>query len=239
MAFKLRPFLIITVALTLVALLLAGCMPRNRVAPGPDGTRQNVEMRGMNNNGFNNNLNGRTGLSNTRNNNGRYTADPSGRVFGDRVNNNNTLLNSDGNNGINGINGRNSLNNGLNNRLNNTNLVPDNTESAANSSKRAEDIKSKLKEMPEVDDANCLVSGNTVVVGYKPSGKSKDVNTTKNKIIDMVKQIDKSANTVAVSESGDIMTKINNLTSRIQDKSISDIDQEIRQILQKINPVTR
>ncbi len=236
MALKLRPFLAVIVVLALVAILPTGCMPQNRVEPGPDGIQQNVEMRGKNGEPFNNSA--RTGLINTQNNNGRYSADPNGRVYDEsRMNNNNTLLND---NNTNGINQRNNFNNGLNdnNKLNHTKLVPDNTQSNADNNKRAENIKSRLKEIPEVDDANCLVSGDTVVVGYKPSDGSNDANTTKNKIIDLVKQIDNNADTVAVSESGDVMTKINNLVNDVQNKSISDIDAEIRQILQKINPVT-
>lgn len=257
MALKLRPFFIITAVLIVASLLLIGCAPQNTGTPGPNGTQQNTGLRGMNDSRFNNRTNMQGNLMQNNNRNGYYTTDQNGMV--NRMGANNQI----GNNGAidrnlpqnnNNLNGRdrnlndNDTDNGMDDlngdRINNRAGLLNGTDAnnlgqtTANNNTRAENIKKQLVSMPEVDDANCLVSGNTVIVGYRPSNNSRDVNATKNKIINMVKQIDKNADTVAVSESGDIMNQIQNLTNDIANKPMSEINQEIRQLLQKINPVT-
>jgi YhcN/YlaJ family sporulation lipoprotein len=215
--------------------------------PGADNNirdRDNNRL-GMNNGQpeINNNRLGTTGNNpaGAGDDDGRYTADENG-IVGNRTDTRNNLTGNNNNN-LNGplngntANNRNNHSNSNGNQNNNAMVNPGLT--AQNDRQRAEKISSRVKELDEVEDANCLVSGNTIIVGYKPSAGSGDINATKKRIIDAVKQIDQNAGTVAVSESGDIMEKIRNLANEITaNKPMSEVNQEIRQLLDKINPVT-
>ena len=90
---------------------------------------------------------------------------------------------------------------------------------AAPDSQRAENIKNQLNQMEEVEDVNVVVMGNTALVGCKPSGNAKDVNAVKEKIVNKVKQADKSITNVTVSEKTDIMEMISKLENDIKNNN--------------------
>jgi len=104
---------------------------------------------------------------------------------------------------------------------------------------KAEDISKKLIQMPEVENARVVVFGDTCLVGYKSSKLSKNANTTKNMIINQCKAVDTTIDKVVVSESADIIGRIERLSNNFANKSMNEIGNEFKQIIQKITPVAR
>lgn len=104
----------------------------------------------------------------------------------------------------------------------------------ADSQKKAETIKTSLEKLSEIEKANVIVVGNTAIVGCKISKEAKDINDTKNMVADRVKGLDKSIKNVAVSDSADIMSRINKLSSNItKSKDINEINNEVNKIIEK------
>jgi len=105
---------------------------------------------------------------------------------------------------------------------------------------KADNIKSQLMNMNGVTDANVIVMGNTALVGFKPSVNTGNVNAIKSNITKRVKEIDKTITNVSVSESADIMTRMNRLGTNIagnnQGNTIAD---EFNKIIDGLNTTTR
>lgn len=105
---------------------------------------------------------------------------------------------------------------------------------------KAENITRGLKNMPGVDEVDAVVVGNTCLVGYKPSKTSKNANTIRNMIIDKVKGMDATIDTVVVNESEDTMKNIKKLSKDIIDnKPANEINAEFQKIIQKLKPAAR
>lgn len=105
---------------------------------------------------------------------------------------------------------------------------------------KADNIHKELSKMNELSQVGVLVTGNTALVGYSPSNMAKDVNATKTLITNKVKQTDHSIKNVVVSESADIMARINKLTTDIANKRpANEISNEINQLLKGVTPAVK
>lgn len=110
----------------------------------------------------------------------------------------------------------------------------------ANLKQRSENIKTQLKNMREIDQANVIVIENTALVGYKPSRGVRDMEATRNMIADKVKAVDTGVAHVVISESTDIMTRIGKLANDIaNNRPMNEVNTEAKQIIQKVNPTMR
>lgn len=105
---------------------------------------------------------------------------------------------------------------------------------------KAENITKGLENMAEVDKVDAVVIGNTCLVGYKPSKTAKNASTTRNLIINKVKGMDATIDTVVVNESEDTMKSIKKLSKDIIDnKPANEINTEFQQIIQKLKPTAK
>lgn len=102
---------------------------------------------------------------------------------------------------------------------------------------KSDEIRNKLNGIAGVKDTSVAVRGNTCLVGYTPSGTAADVNATKANIIKRVKETDKSITDVRVSESADIMTRINKLSTDVTGSSpMNEITESFNKLMQEITP---
>ena len=106
-----------------------------------------------------------------------------------------------------------------------------------NEDQRAKKIEHHLSKMNGISRVNVAVSGDTCVVGYEPSTASKDDDVIKNSIIKKVKEIDPSIKDCGVSESVDVLDSINRISNDLMNKKpMNEINSEIRQLFDRINP---
>lgn len=107
-------------------------------------------------------------------------------------------------------------------------------------SQRADNIKSKLSQMPEVKQAHVAIVGNNALVGISPTNTSQDANVLKSKVVDTVKSVDKGVAQVTVSESPDIMARIGNLSNDLVNRRpMNEVTAEFNQIVKSIVPMSR
>lgn len=201
----------LTLGLTFASLSLAGCNMGGRTNPGgePGGVgRENTQQQGL----------------------------PDGNP--NRFLNNNMDLNPMDNNRMN-PNARNNNGMGFNGRNNVSPTAPSPGPQEFNLMRqKSANITSQLMVMPEVDQANVLVTGNTCLVAYSPGKAQADVNARKNMVINKVKQIDPTINNVVVSESRDVMAKINQVMNDIaNNKPMNEINNEVMQLMKTAAPV--
>ena len=107
---------------------------------------------------------------------------------------------------------------------------------------RADNIEKKLVNLKEVDKANALIVGNTCLVGYKPSKTTDNTNATNNLVTNKVKAIDNTITNVVVSESPDIMARINRLSSDVMNNknvNMNNVSNEIIKIMREVRPNSR
>lgn len=105
---------------------------------------------------------------------------------------------------------------------------------------KAKAIESQLQKMPQVNNANCVVNGDTAVVGYTPSGNGKDVNATKNAIIDQVKKLYPDVKNVSVSEDVNIINQIRRMADDItNNRTLDQVGRDIQDLAKRINPMMR
>jgi YhcN/YlaJ family sporulation lipoprotein len=105
---------------------------------------------------------------------------------------------------------------------------------------RTDNIHKQLSKMGELRQVGVIITGNTALVGYSPSHLAKDVSSTKALITSRVKQIDPSIKNVVVSESADIMSRINKLTTDISNnRPANEISNEINQLLKGVAPTIK
>jgi len=106
--------------------------------------------------------------------------------------------------------------------------------------RKAQNIKRQLSTLKETNKVNCLVAGNTALVGYSATNASKGEDATKDMIIKKVKAIDPSINNVIVSESADFMQKLGQLSGDvINRKPMEQIGKEFNDLMQKTAPEVR
>ncbi|MGI6778049.1 MAG: YhcN/YlaJ family sporulation lipoprotein [Acetivibrionales bacterium] len=110
---------------------------------------------------------------------------------------------------------------------------------ASSNKQKAENISNQLKKMNEVDEVNTVCSGNTAVVAYDPSNTGGDTEKVKNEIINRVKDLEPTITNVVVSESADIMQKVKTLANNMANRPMNEIDDEIRKLIQQIQPTMR
>lgn len=102
---------------------------------------------------------------------------------------------------------------------------------------KSDNITNQLKAMPEVDQANVMVTGNTCLVGYSPTNTQGDPNARKNMVIQKVKQIDPTVNNVVASESQDIMNRINQLMNdMVNNRPMDEVNREVMQLIKTVSP---
>jgi YhcN/YlaJ family sporulation lipoprotein len=105
---------------------------------------------------------------------------------------------------------------------------------------RAVEIKNRLAAMGELNKVNVFVIGNAALVGYSPSSPSSDIGAVKNMIINKVKETDRGITNVTVSESADVMSRINSLTNDMTNKRpMTEITNDFNNIIKSIAPVNR
>lgn len=108
--------------------------------------------------------------------------------------------------------------------------------------KKAQNIDNQVEKIRGVDEASVLVVGNTCLVGYRPSQAATNTNTMKNVISERVKAMDKSITNVVVSDSADIMSRINRLSTNMGNNGNIDMNQvknEMNEIMRSVSPVVR
>jgi len=101
--------------------------------------------------------------------------------------------------------------------------------------KKAENIKAQVKSMNEVKDASVIVIGNTALVGCKLSGNAGNTADIRNKVIQKVKSTDNTITNCTVSESPQILDRINKLGTDItNNKPVNEISEEFNRIIKTI-----
>lgn len=115
-----------------------------------------------------------------------------------------------------------------------------NQQQTAPNRQKADNIKRQLMNMNGVADANVIVMGNTALVGFKPSGNRGDVNAVRSNIMNKVKEIDSTITNVTVSESADIMDRMNRLGTDItNNRPVNTITDEFNKMIDGLNPATQ
>jgi YhcN/YlaJ family sporulation lipoprotein len=105
---------------------------------------------------------------------------------------------------------------------------------------KSENINNQLMKMNEIDKVNSVVVGDSCVVGYSPSGTVRDTAALDRAIEQKVRSIDPSIKNVAVSRSADVMQRIRAMAEDItNNQPINNISEEIRKLMQSINPAAR
>lgn len=100
---------------------------------------------------------------------------------------------------------------------------------------KADNIRNRLGNIDGIRQINAVVNGNTALIGYIPSGKAANANTTRNMITDRVKQFDNTITNVIVSDSADFSSRIRRLVDNINsNKPMNDLNNEFNQLIQNI-----
>ncbi len=210
-----------------------GCAQTSR-APGPNnGTlTQNMQTQGY---GRNNLVNATTQLG-------------QGNMTGMNWRTGNTMNQTTGMTGSNGITGGTGMTGGngmtggtMNPRTGmtmnqTTNMGAGNiTGTMAYNQQRAEKIKKHLTNMNGLRNVNVMVMGNTALVGCEPTGNTTNTTAVRNSIIKKVKQADPAIVNVTVSESADIMDRMNRLGSDMtNNKPMKTITEEFNRMINGI-----
>ncbi|WHH60042.1 YhcN/YlaJ family sporulation lipoprotein [Petroclostridium sp. X23] len=186
-----RKIMMLSLAICLLAFLIIGCAARRNVQQpnqnDPAGQRQGFP--GGNNPGTNVNP---------------------GRGIGNNLGTDNNTLNKPGNVGLNDL--RNPDVNNMGIRNNNTG---NQTPQTGFDRQKADNIRNQLTNTIGTTPDSVIVNGNTVIVGYTPTGATMDRNTMRNTISNRVKQIDPNITNIIVSDTADMNTRINQLTTDI------------------------
>lgn len=102
---------------------------------------------------------------------------------------------------------------------------------------KTDKVYKQLNKIKDLSQVGVIVTGNTALVGYRISKLDKNVILTKSMIAKRVKQTDPSIKNVVVSESANILARINKLTTAItQNRPANEISNEINQLLKGITP---
>ena len=105
---------------------------------------------------------------------------------------------------------------------------------------KADNIKRQLTTMDGVRKANVIVMGNTALIGFEPTSSNGDTGAVRNNIIKRVKTLDKTITNVTVSESSDIMDRMNRLGTDItNNKPVKTITEEFNSMIQGLTPAAK
>ena len=97
-------------------------------------------------------------------------------------------------------------------------------------------IRNQVKSVPNVKDANVVVVGNTALVACDPNTASVDTNALRTAITQKVKTADPSITNVVVTESGDMMTSVNQMFNNMNNRSANQINQDFNTLVRQITP---
>ena len=112
-----------------------------------------------------------------------------------------------------------------------------NTGNIASDRKMADTIASQVRNLNGVRDCQTVVMGDTALVGFRPESGAADVNAIKSNIVKRVKAANKSIKNVTVSESSDIMSRIQRLGSDItKNRPANTIKDEFNKLIGELNP---
>lgn len=154
---------------------------------------------------------------------------------------------------------QNELTNGINNGTNNQTLMgrdgavapPEvNTKQTrttqlqqntlADNGRRAENIREKLETISGIDDVSVVVTGNTAIVGYRLTDRSKNAATIKNEIAKKVKDTDKAIENVSVTDAADLSAQLKRISEDIKNNGpIDEINASIQKIMRQLTPDSR
>lgn len=106
-------------------------------------------------------------------------------------------------------------------------------------STRAEKIADSIVDLPGVDDATVVITGNTALVGVdiEEELEGKVVTDLKKQIVTRVKQIDKNIKNVTVTADPDLFERIDDIAQEInRGRGMSEFADEVREIIRRITP---
>lgn len=225
------------VALSFSLIALSGCNTQTR---NTTPNRTGITQQGGNVS-YNGNRNNRVIFDNDRTGN-LLTTDRNDNILNNGRNN---LLNTDRNNFATD-NGR--LNN-LTGVDRNDNIAGKNANDIDNNAVRlnmptdgqkAKNIETMLKSMNEIQDANAVVAGNTCIVGVNSKNNATNTDALKNMIIERIKASDPSITNVIVSQTGDVIEKIRQISSDIaNNRPMDKINNDIAQLIRQAMPAAR
>lgn len=100
---------------------------------------------------------------------------------------------------------------------------------------KADNFAKQLGNIDGVSQINTVVNGNTALVGYKPTGASRDANAIKSTIAGRIKQMDKSITNVYVSDSADVSAKISQISNEIKNnRAGGDLVERFNKLVQTV-----
>ena len=211
---KKNKLIILTFTLALMLVFTVACQPKNT------NMRNLSTQTRVRNNMLDNNTRLNTG-TNTQDTPGRF--DTTGRESydtNDMMGNNNT-----------------NLNNGMV-RNNNNNL----TTNLTNARTTADNLAKKISNLPEVNSASVLLTGNTAIVGCDIKGnvEGKMTSSVKQKIENIVKDSNNNIQNVSITADPDLYTRIRTMATDMGNGNpIKGFTNEIQEILRRITPTTR
>ncbi|WP_069650147.1 YhcN/YlaJ family sporulation lipoprotein [Caloranaerobacter ferrireducens] len=106
-------------------------------------------------------------------------------------------------------------------------------------STRAEKIADSIVDLPGVDDATVVITGNTALVGVdiEEDLEGKVVTDLKKQIVARVKQIDKNIKNVTVTADPDLFERIDDIAQEInRGRGMSEFADEVKEIIRRITP---
>ncbi|KGG80555.1 hypothetical protein Y919_05470 [Caloranaerobacter azorensis H53214] len=106
-------------------------------------------------------------------------------------------------------------------------------------SARAEKIADSIVDLPGVDDATVVITGNTALVGVdiEKELEGKVVTDLKKQIVTRVKQTDKDIKNVTVTADPDLFERIDDIAQEInRGRGMSEFADEVKEIIRRITP---
>ena len=95
-----------------------------------------------------------------------------------------------------------------------------------------------MKNIGNIDgsrDIKAIVNGSTALVSYTPSGTMRNTLATKSAIVKKVKSLDRTITNVVVTESADIISRMNRLSNDIKSSKVgSSLNNTFNQLVQKV-----
>lgn len=104
---------------------------------------------------------------------------------------------------------------------------------------KTDDIKRQLMKLNGVDNANVIVVGNTALVGCKLKNGTANSTAVRNSITNKIKEMDKTITNVTISESPNIMNRINMLGTDIGNKPAGTFMDEFNKLLKGVAPASQ
>lgn len=115
---------------------------------------------------------------------------------------------------------------------------PDDQQRIAADRQKAENIRKQLNGMREISNASVVVRGDTVLVGYKPSQNGQDFNANRRLITDKIRQTDNSIANIRISESAEMMNRIDRLSRDMgANRPTNQLVDEFNRLFRGISPV--